>query len=307
MVKDGERNISIDVLRAVAILVVIALHTVNTQLAAPTPTSFVPIADAFVQIAGHGPYGVTLFFVLSGFLITRMTMMREPELFSLSVRDFYALRLARIQPLLLAVIVFGLALIWGADAESDRVFQYIFRDPQGISGAELAGLLVKLFNSFSCFDTLALGMLCALLGDRLPHGRALCIAAMAGGAAAIGIAFYRGGVVPLILGALLFIHGARYVDIFAGWGRPLARIGQLSYGLYLLHATAVYIASPLLPRVDILVGFIAMLGLAYVMAEISYRFYEAPTNRWLRARLLDRRHRLGVTSPLTEPAPCRST
>jgi peptidoglycan/LPS O-acetylase OafA/YrhL len=56
---------------------------------------------------------------------------------------------------------------------------------------------------------LALGVLRALLGDRPPHGRCLCLAEITPGAALIAVALYRGGLAPLIVGALLFIHGAR--------------------------------------------------------------------------------------------------
>jgi peptidoglycan/LPS O-acetylase OafA/YrhL len=375
---ERSRNVSIDVLRAVAILTVIALHWVNAGLAAPSTSG---IGDAFVRVAGHGTYGVTLFFVLSGFLITRTTMQRESNLFALSARDFYVRRIARIQPLFVAVVILGLAMIWLAGAPGSRIFQYCFRDPKAVFGGEFlaalftftynwemilhrndfmfrgvhwdvmwslaveeqfylafpllflwarrgkrlyaalwsvvaigiiarlvadimhAGLLVKLFNSFACFDTLALGVLCALLGDRLPHGRRLSIAVMAAGAAAIAIAFYHGGVVSLILGALLFIHGARYADIAAPWAAPLGRLGQLSYGLYLLHATALYVAAPLVERRGVLTGFVIVAALAYVMAELAYRFYEAPMSRWIRLRLLRRPSRDRTSAAEVAPVP----
>jgi peptidoglycan/LPS O-acetylase OafA/YrhL len=362
MAAEKSRNISIDVLRAVAILTVIALHWVNSRLAA---TSASAIDDVFVKLAGHGTYGVTLFFVLSGYLITRTTMLREPELFALSARDFYVRRIARIQPLFVAVVLLGLVMIWIGDAAAP-IFQYTFRDPKAVFGGEFlaslftftynwemilhrdafmfrgvhwdvmwslaveeqfylafpllflwtknqrrliralcgvvvlgiaarvicdilhAGLSVRLFNSFVCFDTLALGVLCALLGDRLPHGRRLCLAAQAAGAALIALALYRGGVAPLIVGALLFVHGARYADVLARWA-ALARIGQLSYGLYLLHATVLYLASPYITGMNVLTGYLVVVALTYGLAEVVWRLYEAPMNAWIRTRLLRRR------------------
>ena len=63
----NQRNIGIDLLRAVAILTVIANHWGLSYLSAPGPT----LRDTVLaRIGGHGFYGVTLFFVLSGFLIT---------------------------------------------------------------------------------------------------------------------------------------------------------------------------------------------------------------------------------------------
>jgi peptidoglycan/LPS O-acetylase OafA/YrhL len=372
MAPERSRSISIDVLRAVAILTVIALHWVNTDVAAFAAV-WPGIEAAFVKVAGHGTYGVTLFFVISGFLITRTTMLREPDIFVLSARDFYVRRIARIQPLFVGVVLFGVVMVGTGEDAGVPSTQHIFRDPRATYGGEFlaslftftynwemifrrndflsrgihwdvlwslaveeqfylvfpllllwaksakrlyvalwsvvamgiaarvicdaaqAGLLVKLFNSFSCFDTLALGVLCALLGDRLPHGRALCLTAIAAGMAAIATAFYHGGVALLILGALMFIHGTRYVDIFAYrggpafWAAPLARLGKLSYGLYLLHATALYLAVPFLTDVNRLLGFAIVVAVAYGLAELVWRVYEAPMNAWIRARLLRRR------------------
>jgi peptidoglycan/LPS O-acetylase OafA/YrhL len=363
MAADKSRNISIDVLRAVAILSVIALHWVNSRMPANDASA---VDAAFVKLAGHGTYGVALFFVLSGYLITRTTMLREPDLFALSARDFYVRRIARIQPLFIAAVLFGLFMVWIVDAAAP-IFHYTFRDPKAVFGGEFlvslvtftynwemilhrdafmfrgvhwdvmwslaveeqfyltfpllmlwaatrkrliwvlwgvvalgiavrvicdimhAGFLVRSFNSFVCFDTLALGVLCALLGDRLPHGRRLCQAALAAGAALIAIALYRGGVVSLIVGALLFLHGARYADVFASWAAPLARIGQLSYGLYLLHATVLYLASPVLAGMNVLTGYLVIVALTYGLAELVWRLFEAPMNAWIRTRLLRRR------------------
>ncbi len=374
---ERSRNISIDVLRAAAILSVIALHWVNAGLAASDSSA---IGAIFVRVAGHGTYGVTLFFIISGYLITRMTMQRESDLFALSARDFYIRRIARIQPLFVAVVLLGLAIIWTASDAGTPIFQYTFRNPNAVFGGEFlaslfsftynwemilhrnefmfrgvhwdvmwslaveeqfylafpllflwargrkrlyaalwvvvaigivtrvitdafhAGLLVKLFNSFACFDTLALGVLCALLGERLPHGRAVSIAAIGAGTLAIAIAFYHGGVALLILGALMFIHGSRYVDIAARWAAPLGRIGQLSYGLYLFHATALYVAAPLAAGRGVLTGFLVVVALAYATAETVYRLYEAPMNRWIRARLLRRTGDEAATAD-ARPAP----
>src|SRR5258708_1670484 len=98
--QERDRNIGIDVLRAVAILIVMALHLVNSRLPAPSTSSW---DNVFIRFAGHGTYGVELFFVLSGFLITRAAMAREPNLFTMSARDFYVRRIARIQPLYLSI------------------------------------------------------------------------------------------------------------------------------------------------------------------------------------------------------------
>jgi peptidoglycan/LPS O-acetylase OafA/YrhL len=147
------------------------------------------------------------------------------------------------------------------------------------------GFLARSMNSFVCFDTLALGALCALLDDRLPHGRRVASACIFAGIVLIGFAFYRGGVAPLIAGACLFVHGADHVDLFSAkiWLVP-ARAGQLSYGMYLLQATAIYLVSPWLPQLSLGVGFGLIVAVTYVAAELSYQIYEAPMNDWIRGR-----------------------
>jgi peptidoglycan/LPS O-acetylase OafA/YrhL len=358
------RNVGIDVLRAIAILTVIALHWVNASVAGPAASTFDRI---FVLVAGHGTYGVTLFFILSGFLITRMTMDRESDIFALSARDFYVRRIARIQPLFIAIVALGLVIMEFNGRDASPIYQYSYRDLHATFGGEFlaslftftynwerilhrdafmfrglhwdvmwslaveeqfylafplfilwarrprrlcavlvatvvmgitvrvvcdaarAGFLVRFFNSFVCFDTLALGALLALLTERLPHRRSLSIAATALGATLIAAALYRGGVAWLILGALLFIHGVHHYDVFAPWAKPLAHIGRLSYGLYLLQASAIYLTARfLLGGSNVVVGFIVVAGIAYLFAALSFELWETPMNAWIRARLLRR-------------------
>lgn len=348
------RNTGIDLLRAVAILTVIANHWVLSYLAAP---SAAPWDEVLRRIGGHGFYGVTLFFVLSGFLITRTTMAREPDLFRLSLRGFYLRRIARIQPLFLLAVAFGAAMLLTGDPSS-HPFQDAYRNPHAnftgefwaslfsftnnwerilrdgywglhwdvmwslaieeqfylgfpllilwagrqrrlhralaaivalgiatrIIGSALHwGFLARDMNSLVCFDTLALGVLLALLGDRLPHGKRVALGGITIGGMLIAYAFYHGGVAALIIGACLFVHGAAHAEIFNGWiWRAIARIGQLSYGMYLLQATAIYLASPWLARLPFLIGYALIVAVAWAIAEISFRYYEAPMNAWLR-------------------------
>lgn len=96
------RDIQLDALRAVAVTLVLYAHFL-----APNGTSFL----------GH--LGVRLFFVLSGFLITRLLLdARDTDAFAAgpALRSFYARRVIRIFPPYLAV----LALVWFTDLEQSR-------------------------------------------------------------------------------------------------------------------------------------------------------------------------------------------
>ena len=92
----------LDGLRGVAILLVVLCHYGASYLSAATPTGRVWHAVVY-----SGWVGVDLFFVLSGFLITRI-LLRErgrPNYF----RSFYARRTLRIFPLYYVVLVAAFA------------------------------------------------------------------------------------------------------------------------------------------------------------------------------------------------------
>ncbi len=98
----GSRDIQLDALRAIAVTLVLYAHFL-----APAGTSFL----------GH--LGVRLFFVLSGFLITRLLLeARNAALFETgpALRSFYARRMIRIFPPYFAV----LGLVWLTDLEGAR-------------------------------------------------------------------------------------------------------------------------------------------------------------------------------------------
>ncbi len=93
------RIVGIDGLRALAVLGVMAFH-------------------ADVLVARGGFFGVDLFFVISGFLITRLLLVELERSGRISLRDFYLRRARRILPAMLLAIA-GAALaaaVWAPDA-----------------------------------------------------------------------------------------------------------------------------------------------------------------------------------------------
>lgn len=104
-------NLRIDVLRGISIVLVL-LHHFNIPYKLPdTWLGFQIFGESFsTLLARNGNYGVTLFFVISGFLITGHSLRRQENLAQLDVKAFYIRRIARIIPclLLLLLIVTGL-------------------------------------------------------------------------------------------------------------------------------------------------------------------------------------------------------
>jgi peptidoglycan/LPS O-acetylase OafA/YrhL len=94
----------VDLLRGLAILLVLLNH-VNMRLV----IAHVPYAQGLPKPLVHalvwnGQFGVQIFFAISGFLITSITLKRWGALANIRLRDFYLLRLARIGPLLVALL-----------------------------------------------------------------------------------------------------------------------------------------------------------------------------------------------------------
>jgi len=105
-----KHNSGIDSLRGIAILSVILLH-INIRI--PFSETFLgSIMPNMVYkiLFWSGYYGVCIFFVISGFLITTSTLHKWGSLPNISLSGFYAMRLARIAPLLIALILILSAL-----------------------------------------------------------------------------------------------------------------------------------------------------------------------------------------------------
>lgn len=89
-------------------------------------TSYIPALDGFRGIAillvvishygvGHllpGGFGVTLFFFISGFLITRLLIAEYTERQTIDLRGFYFRRLLRLYPALLVMVVLAVGFTW---------------------------------------------------------------------------------------------------------------------------------------------------------------------------------------------------
>ena len=106
----GKRLDGIDLLRGQAIFFVLMNH-VNIRLlgADVLYTRFLP-AQLVHFLVWNGQLGVQMFFAVSGFLITSITLRRWGSLGEVSLRDFYRLRFARIAPLLLLLLLILSAL-----------------------------------------------------------------------------------------------------------------------------------------------------------------------------------------------------
>lgn len=101
-----QRNQIIDFIRGFSILSVILLHC---YIHLPIEQSLVSVGWVKLLLRS-GYYGVMIFFVVSGFLITSISIKRWGDLASINLGEFYKMRFARIMPCLLALLAISSAL-----------------------------------------------------------------------------------------------------------------------------------------------------------------------------------------------------
>jgi len=324
---------ALDGIRGLAVALVVVSHTV-------------PLSHA---VRWFGLFGVTVFFTLSGFLITALLLEEHHEKSTIHFGAFYARRARRLLPALLATVLVVVAIGSVVDGF--------------VHGATVVGALTYLANVLMLAGVAptndALGhtwslaveeqfyvlwplLLLALLRLPRPAQRWLLLAAVAVTAVLplqlVGgdtmHAYYGTDVhaMPLLLGASLgwFMHRRPYADtsrpvlaaaalaamlvlglgsstfrlylapqVVAGltavmiwaavrgpgvaWleGRHLVRLGQLSYGLYLIHFPLIVLFDRWL---DGPVLAVVALSLAWVLTLASWRYVELPARRWRRVR-----------------------
>ncbi|OZI26227.1 acyltransferase [Bordetella genomosp. 9] len=99
------RDGGIDTLRGVSILLVLLHHFNIAYPLRETALGGYAIWPLLQAVARNGNYGVTIFFVISGFLITRNALERWDRLDAIRPIPFWRLRLARIVPTLVLTLV----------------------------------------------------------------------------------------------------------------------------------------------------------------------------------------------------------
>ena len=100
----GARIDGIDMLRGLAIWFVLMNHVNMRLFLAKVPYARAIPEQLATSLFWNGQYGVQMFFAVSGFLITATSLRRWGSLERVNIGEFYALRFARIAPLLLLLL-----------------------------------------------------------------------------------------------------------------------------------------------------------------------------------------------------------
>ena len=96
------RIVPVDLVRFASILLVAGLHFTGSWTGALSASS-----QILQRLFSNGAYGVSCFFVVSGFLITKMLVEQNPDLSRLNLRKFYIQRIGRLWPLLALHLLLG--------------------------------------------------------------------------------------------------------------------------------------------------------------------------------------------------------
>jgi len=120
-----QRFDTIDVLRGFSILAVVLLHTWIRLFFAGYDIRHLPLPKIVTHLLFfNGGNGVTVFFAISGFLITLTSLRRFGSLSTMRASVFYRIRFARIAPLLILIVtilsVLALAHVEGFDFSHKR-------------------------------------------------------------------------------------------------------------------------------------------------------------------------------------------
>jgi peptidoglycan/LPS O-acetylase OafA/YrhL len=315
-------------------------------------TPYYPILHS-LPVLRQGEFGVHIFYVLSGFLITTLLLRERDRFGTISLRDFYIRRTLRIWPLYYATVLLYIFVIWKFEPDAERArnfFHYVpsfltftytwFLSPQWPGGIFNMSSTLATEEQFYAFWPLIVKSLrgfwpplvmCALIclpvaayrgwfatwipWDSFLNRVLINISIPIGFGAILAHALHY----EIVFCVLHSIFGQRWMSALAAillalclaplhpnfwlaWlatvvligtsvvredhvlapilqFRPLAHIGIVSYGMYLLNSLSIHLVQGVLFRLGVrnpAIIFPLGLALTVAVASISYKYYEKP-------------------------------
>lgn len=158
------RSNSIDLVRFGAAFLVVGGHFF---LSGVHPVNRYPtfVQEIITFLFQNGTYGVTAFFVVSGFLITQMLVGPLRNLDELDLKKFYVTRAARIIPLLSLIVLIAIPVAFIPQADDPGYYNPFWSGPGGYSPAFGFSIATFTFNWFLILEKpiMQIGLQWALL------------------------------------------------------------------------------------------------------------------------------------------------
>ncbi len=145
------RNVAIDRLRGLAIILVLGLHFFDLSVFDGNGGGH--DRNYVYRLFSHGYLGVTIFFVISGCLIASTSIKTINSVLLVDIPRFYIRRATRIFPLLLLAVAAGVVVLhFAGDQSENRIFQYLFLVPGTVFTAGFwLSIAAFCFNWFRVF------------------------------------------------------------------------------------------------------------------------------------------------------------
>lgn len=287
-----------------------------------------------VTLLQRGGYGVWLFFVISGFLITTLLLREKRKNGFVSMKNFVARRALRIFPLYYTVLLIYMVAVFVMERDSvagrdffrnlkfflsytsnffvpwtdGRVIFYFswslaveeqfylvwpwaekYLRPAAATVLMTALAAVCFRFGGEPFTAIGLGVLLAHAMDaRRTFGWVAKVlgqpfSAPVALASTLGLLAWSGSTLLQVLVAMAALVGAatiredHWLRPVLAW-RPAVRLGQISYGMYLMHMLAYNASKRGLAMVDVsapLVEFVLTVFVTAMIAQLSFTYYES--------------------------------
>lgn len=284
-------------IRSVACLMVFAAHGwdyLNNRSSMHPAESW--IYQHFIN--GLGTTGVCLFFVLSGFLITRLLIHEKEQTGSISLKQFYLRRVLRIWPVFFVVTAAGFFVVplltgtFSSSATAQHLPWYLF----------FANNFDRLFTGFTGFGNDSLGVLWSIAVEEqfyllwplvvlLVNRKWFPLVPLLAVAGSVVFRNFHAGQTEVITFHTLSVMGDLAMGSLLAWYTfyhprqysPVARAGRYAF---LLAVIAIH--QPLLHAPDFTVFGRTLLTLGFVFLIEDQVIYETGVFRFSSARLLSR-------------------